>query len=151
MPQLLTHHFYSPCNLGICQVLTIPGKQIIDRVNSRHRDKSPGLAGWFSADKQKQFDMARDLYPAEGAGKLQILVPSGADLRVTGDVGVGGYSVATIRRRKYYWVDVSRRTRGGVDMTIDESIEGTGGDRPIKLSVHTSAGEVEIDRVVTST
>jgi len=86
-----------------------------------------------------------------GAGKLQILVPSGADLTVTGDVGVGGYSVATIRRRKYYWVDVSRRTRGGVDMTIDESIEGTGGDRPIKLSVHTSAGEVEIDRVMTST
>ncbi|TMK37100.1 MAG: PspC domain-containing protein [Actinobacteria bacterium] len=84
-----------------------------------------------------------------GAGKLQILVPSGADLSVTGDVGVGGYSVATIRRRKYFWVDVSRRTRGGVDMTIDESIEGRGGGRPIMLSVHTSVGEIEIDRVVT--
>lgn len=45
-------------------------------VNHRHFDKQPGLAGWFSADKERQFDMARDLHPARGAGKLQIGSPN---------------------------------------------------------------------------
>src|SRR5438132_1812143 len=34
--QLLTHHCYSPRDLCVCQVLAIPGKQIVNRVYRRH-------------------------------------------------------------------------------------------------------------------
>ena len=36
--QLLTHQCYSPRDLGVCQVLAIPGQQIVNCVNSRHRN-----------------------------------------------------------------------------------------------------------------
>jgi hypothetical protein len=35
-----------------------------------------------------------------------------------------------------------------VDLTIDDTIEGPGADRPIQLSVHASAGEVRIERMM---
>src|SRR5712692_1259354 len=34
--QVLTHHCYSPRDLCVCQVLAIPGKQIVNRVYRRH-------------------------------------------------------------------------------------------------------------------
>src|SRR5260370_25977225 len=34
--QLLTHRCYSPRDLCVCQVLAIPGKQIVNRVYRRH-------------------------------------------------------------------------------------------------------------------
>src|SRR5262249_5889770 len=37
-PQLLTHPCYSPRDLCVCQVLAIPGQEIINGVNGRHRD-----------------------------------------------------------------------------------------------------------------
>lgn len=45
-------------------------------LNRRHFDRSPGLAGWFGARKDKQFDMAHRLEPAWGAGGLQIGTPN---------------------------------------------------------------------------
>ena len=44
-------------------------------LNRRHFDKSPGLAGWFSSRKERQFDMTHTLSPADGAGALQIGTP----------------------------------------------------------------------------
>ncbi|CDQ18729.1 kynureninase [Halobacillus karajensis] len=44
-------------------------------VNERHLGNSPGLAGWFSSDKNKQFDMSHDLTPAESAGAFQLGTP----------------------------------------------------------------------------
>ncbi|SDP33318.1 kynureninase [Halobacillus aidingensis] len=44
-------------------------------VNKKHLGKSPGLAGWFSSDKDKQFDMSHELTPAETAGAFQIGTP----------------------------------------------------------------------------
>lgn len=44
-------------------------------LNRRHFGKSPGLAGWWSSDKRRQFDMAHELIPAHGAGALQIGTP----------------------------------------------------------------------------
>ncbi|WJE15482.1 kynureninase [Halobacillus sp. ACCC02827] len=44
-------------------------------VNERHLGRSPGLAGWFSSNKQKQFDMEHELTPAEDAGAFQIGTP----------------------------------------------------------------------------
>ncbi|WP_241154362.1 kynureninase [Staphylospora marina] len=44
-------------------------------VHERHHGKSPGLAGWFGSDKQKQFDMSHDFTPAKEAGAWQIGTP----------------------------------------------------------------------------
>jgi len=44
-------------------------------LNRRHWGKAPGLAGWFSSDKARQFDMAHTLTPAPDAGALQIGTP----------------------------------------------------------------------------
>lgn len=83
-----------------------------------------------------------------GAGTLQIIVPEGAYVSVTGDVGIGTYQVVGLERRKHYLVYRDERSRGGVDLTIDDTIEGPGADRPIQLSVHASAGEVRIERMM---
>src|ERR1019366_1953371 len=34
--QFLTHNCYSPRDLGVCQVLAVPGWQIVNRVHRRH-------------------------------------------------------------------------------------------------------------------
>lgn len=44
-------------------------------VNRRHFGKMPGLAGWFSSAKEKQFDMEHTLIPAPSAGAFQIGTP----------------------------------------------------------------------------
>ncbi|WP_027953344.1 kynureninase [Halobacillus kuroshimensis] len=44
-------------------------------VNRRHLGTHPGLAGWFSSDKEKQFDMDHELTPSSSAGAFQIGTP----------------------------------------------------------------------------
>ena len=44
-------------------------------VNRRHFGVAPGLAGWFSSEKAKQFDMAHEPTFAPGAGAYQIGTP----------------------------------------------------------------------------
>jgi len=44
-------------------------------INKRHHGRSPGIAGWFSSNKTKQFDMEHTLVPAENAGAYQIGTP----------------------------------------------------------------------------
>nr|WP_263324485.1 kynureninase [Neobacillus sp. Marseille-Q6967] len=44
-------------------------------VNRRHFGRMPGLAGWFSSKKEKQFDMEHKLTPADSAGVFQIGTP----------------------------------------------------------------------------
>lgn len=44
-------------------------------INEKHFGASPGLAGWFSSDKNKQFDMEHDLTPAATAGAMQMGTP----------------------------------------------------------------------------
>ncbi|QKE73304.1 kynureninase [Arthrobacter citreus] len=44
-------------------------------VNRKHFGAMPGLAGWFSSRKDKQFDMEHTLTPAETAGAYQIGTP----------------------------------------------------------------------------
>jgi len=43
--------------------------------HSRHLPVEPGMAGWFSSDKARQFDMPDRLVPAAGAGALQVGTP----------------------------------------------------------------------------
>jgi kynureninase len=49
-------------------------------VHRRHFDRTPGLAGWFGSRKDKQFDMAHTMNPAEHAGAYQLGTPSAAPL-----------------------------------------------------------------------
>ncbi|MCR2820081.1 kynureninase [Lederbergia panacisoli] len=44
-------------------------------VNARHFGNQPGLAGWFSSAKDKQFNMDHTLTPAKNAGAFQIGTP----------------------------------------------------------------------------
>ncbi|MEI3606001.1 kynureninase [Pseudogracilibacillus sp. SE30717A] len=44
-------------------------------INKNHFGKAPGLAGWFSSDKSKQFDMEHTLTAAADAGAYQIGTP----------------------------------------------------------------------------
>jgi kynureninase len=44
-------------------------------VNKRHFGKAPGLAGWFSSRKDRQFDMDHQLTPASDAGAYQMGTP----------------------------------------------------------------------------
>lgn len=44
-------------------------------VNKKHFGKNPGLAGWFSSSKDKQFDMEHTLTTAADAGAYQIGTP----------------------------------------------------------------------------
>lgn len=44
-------------------------------VNEKHLGQAPGLAGWFSSDKRKQFDMEHELTPAKDAGAFQMGTP----------------------------------------------------------------------------
>jgi kynureninase len=64
-------------------------------LNRRHFGRMPGLAGWFSSEKTRQFDMAPTLTPALGAGALQIgsppilaLAPLHGALAVVADAGI---------------------------------------------------------------
>lgn len=52
-----------------------PGSVAALYVNEKHFGKTPGIAGWFSSHKEKQFDMEHTLTPAEDAGAFQIGTP----------------------------------------------------------------------------
>ena len=45
-------------------------------VNKRHFGTTPGLAGWFSSRKEKQFDMEHELTAADDVGAYQIGTPN---------------------------------------------------------------------------
>ncbi len=45
-------------------------------VNGRHRDRFPGLPGWWGYVKQRQFDMVSQFDPEPGAGGFQISSPA---------------------------------------------------------------------------
>ncbi|SEM96444.1 kynureninase [Lihuaxuella thermophila] len=52
-----------------------PGGVAALYVNEKHHGRVPGLAGWFSSRKDKQFDMKHELEHAENAGAFQIGTP----------------------------------------------------------------------------
>ncbi|WP_368901636.1 kynureninase [Oceanobacillus oncorhynchi] len=52
-----------------------PGSVAALYVNEKHFGAVPGLAGWFSSNKEKQFDMEHTLTAAGNAGAFQIGTP----------------------------------------------------------------------------
>lgn len=66
-------------------------------VNEKHLGRKPGLAGWFSSDKDKQFDMEHSLTVAGDAGAYQIGTPHILSLApLIGSLEI--FSEATIER-----------------------------------------------------
>ncbi len=53
-----------------------PGASAALFLHNKHHGVLPGMAGWFSSEKTRQFDMAHTLAPAAGAGALQIGTPN---------------------------------------------------------------------------
>lgn len=52
-----------------------PGSVAALYLHPRWHELRPGLAGWFGADKSRQFRMEPELVPAAGAGRLQLGTP----------------------------------------------------------------------------
>ncbi len=82
-----------------------PGGLFLHR---RHFGRLPGMAGWFSSDKNAQFDMAHTLTPAVGAGALQIgtpsvvaLAPLQGALEVVAEAGIGRIRRKSLRLTAY--------------------------------------------------
>ncbi len=44
-------------------------------INERHFDRNPGLVGWFSSNKERQFDLATTMNKCDGAGAYQVGTP----------------------------------------------------------------------------
>jgi len=52
-----------------------PGSVAAMYLHPRWHELPPGLAGWFGAEKSRQFRMEPELVPAAGAGRLQLGTP----------------------------------------------------------------------------
>jgi kynureninase len=59
---------YKYCNSG-------PGGVAGMYINRRHSARKPALPGWFGVAKDRQFDMAADFVPADGAAAWQMGTP----------------------------------------------------------------------------
>ncbi|ARK30025.1 kynureninase [Halalkalibacter krulwichiae] len=77
-------------------------------VNKKHFGKHPGLAGWFSSRKDKQFDMDHTLTPAEDAGAFQVgtphvlsLAPLIGSLSIFEEVGMEKIRVKSLKLTQY--------------------------------------------------
>ncbi|MGE6257685.1 kynureninase [Heyndrickxia sporothermodurans] len=77
-------------------------------VNKKHLGRSPGLAGWFSSRKDKQFDMEHVLTPAEDAGAYQIgtphilsLAPLIGSLELFNEAGIEQLRIKSLKITRY--------------------------------------------------
>src|SRR5699024_5251131 len=93
-------------------------------VDEKHFGVSPGLAGWFSSAKDKQFDMEHNLTPAADAGAFQIGTPhllSAAPLlgalEIFHEVGVEKLRKKSLRLTDYM-MELIHEELKGYDMVI---------------------------------
>ncbi|WP_047981834.1 kynureninase [Ornithinibacillus contaminans] len=77
-------------------------------VNEQHLGIAPGLAGWFSSRKEKQFDMEHDFTPADTAGAYQIgtphllsLAPLIGSLEIFSEAGIMNIREKSLRLTDY--------------------------------------------------
>jgi kynureninase len=64
-------------------------------INRKHFDKTPGLAGWFGYEQEKQFDLLNEFEPADNAGAWQMgsphtlsMAPLEGSLKIFNEVGI---------------------------------------------------------------
>ena len=98
-------------------------------VNKKHFSYKPGLAGWFSSDKSKQFDMDNTLTAAVGIGKFQIgtphilsLAPFIGSLELFAEAGIGPLRTKSLQLTKYFMYLVGMEL-GDYHFTIGNPIE----------------------------
>ena len=91
-----------------------PGSSAGAFVNRRHHEVTPGLAGWFSYDKDRQFDMSLEFESAKSAGAWQIgspnlfsMAPLSGSLRLFEEAGVGNLREKSLHMTSYlmYLID----------------------------------------------
>lgn len=77
-------------------------------LHRRHHGAAPGLAGWFSSDKARQFDMAPTLTHAADAGAMQIgspnilsMAPQLGSLRMVREAGVPRLRRKSLAQTRY--------------------------------------------------
>ncbi|WP_163969670.1 kynureninase [Oceanobacillus halotolerans] len=77
-------------------------------VNEKHFGKEPGLAGWFSSSKEKQFDMEHTLTPAPDVGAYQIgsphilsAAPLLGSLQIFAEIGMTKIREKSLRLTQY--------------------------------------------------
>lgn len=120
-----------------------PGSVAALYLDPRWHEIPPGMAGWFGADKSRQFRMEPDLVPAEGAGRLQLGTPhvlSLAALRGSLEV-VEAAGVDRLRRKS---LELTRYLRSlfrerladaGFGLATPEADERRGGHLAIRHSL----------------
>ncbi len=77
-------------------------------VNKKHFGKRPGLSGWFSSKKDKQFDMEHELSHADDAGAYQIgtphvlsLAPLLGSLEIFAEAGIERIRAKSLKLTRY--------------------------------------------------
>lgn len=98
-------------------------------VNEKHLGVSPGLAGWFSSDKKKQFDMEHELTPAADVGAFQMGTPhmlSAApllgSLSIFKEVGMDNIRRNSLEKTTYM-LSLIERKLAGYGFTIGTPLE----------------------------
>lgn len=93
-------------------------------VNRKHFGTFPGLSGWFSSRKDKQFDMVHHLTPAETAGAFQIgtphilsLAPLIGALEIFADAGIRNIREKSLKLTQYL-MDLIEHELEGKDFII---------------------------------
>ena len=78
-------------------------------VNNKHFGTAPGLAGWFSSKKDKQFDMEHTLTAAPDAGAYQMgtphvlsLAPLLGSLAIFNEVGIEAVRTQSLKLTDYF-------------------------------------------------
>lgn len=98
-------------------------------VNKKHFSCTPGLAGWFSSDKSKQFDLDNTLTVADGIGKFQMgtphilsLAPLIGSLELFEEAGIARLRKKSLKLTKYF-MDLVDTVLRDYHFTIGNPIE----------------------------
>ncbi|UYV51470.1 kynureninase [Priestia megaterium] len=98
-------------------------------VNKKHFGTAPGLAGWFSSKKEKQFDMEHTLTPADSAGAYQIgtphvlsLAPLIGSLEIFTEAGIDNIRAKSLKIN-YYLMYLLEKELSDFNFTLGSPIE----------------------------
>ncbi|MBM7585066.1 kynureninase [Bacillus pakistanensis] len=98
-------------------------------VNKQHFGRLPGLAGWFSSRKDKQFDMEHTLTPADNAGAYQIgtphvlsIAPLIGSLEIFSEAGIDELRKKSLNITRYM-MDLISHELDGMGFTIGNPID----------------------------
>lgn len=98
-------------------------------INKKHFHRLPGLTGWFSSHKDKQFDMEHQLTPAEDAGAYQMgtphllsIAPLIGSLELFAEAGIDRLREKSLQLTRYM-MDLIDHELQGMGFTIGNPLE----------------------------